>query len=90
VNFSVSSGGRYAQAVSTVEPPSAGRYRLRVQGGGDPGDPAVLLGRPVSGRLKPLLMGIVLLATGLAAALFVLLAGILGRRRAGKATSPGY
>jgi len=82
VSFNVSSGGRYAEAVRTVEPSEAGDYRLTARSGEGEGEPAVVLGEPVGGRLTRLLAGIAALAAGLAVALFMFIAALVSRRRA--------
>jgi len=45
------------------------------------GDPDVVLGKPVTGRLTPLIAGVVALLVGLGTGLFVAIAALLGRRR---------
>ena len=90
VNFNVTSGGRYAQAISTVEPSVSGDYRLRVEGDESARETAVVLGRPVGERLAGLLVGAIVLVVGLCIALFVGIVALVGRRRPDRAASPGY
>lgn len=85
-DLQVSSGGRAARAFATVRVPRAGTYEIRVHSRADGSAPAVVLGRPVAGRVLRLVLGILLLVTGLATAALVAgiaVAGALRRERAG-------
>lgn len=65
-DFTVESGGRTARAALTVKVPSDGRYRIAASGRPDAGDPAVVLGRPVTRRVLRLVLGLAALVGGLA------------------------
>jgi hypothetical protein len=64
-DFEVSSGGRTAQAWRTVEVPRAGNYRISAGPEVRAAAPAIVLGRPVSGRVLRLVFGIAALLAGL-------------------------
>jgi hypothetical protein len=71
-SFRVTSGDRTARAVSTIEVPEEGRYRIRAGAAPGADEPALVLGRPVGRRVLRLGSGIAATAGG-----FILLA-ILG------------
>ena len=64
-DFEVSSGGRTAKAWRTVEVPREGNYRISAGPEFRAAAPAIVLGRPVSGRVMRLILGIAALLAGL-------------------------
>jgi len=86
-DFDVSTGGRYAQAMATVDVPEEGPYTLAVSGSADDPSPAVVLGRPIIPRILRLIAGIAGAVAGLALlALVCALAiafAVQGRKAAG-------
>ena len=81
-SFELTGGGRAATAVRTVRVPEDGSYRIRARGRpGTAVEPAVVLGRPVGGRVLRLVLGIALAVLGFAlAALVTVLAVVLWLR----------
>lgn len=79
--FTVESGGRSAIAVSTVEVPRAGTYRVRASSRQAESEPAVVLGEPSRDRVLRLVLGIVVLGIGALAAVAALVLALLLRRR---------
>lgn len=65
-DFNVSSGGRDAQAIATVEVPEDNRYEITVSGSADAASPAVVLGKPITRRILRLIVGIAGFVAGLA------------------------
>ena len=65
-DFNVSTGGRAAQAIATVQVPEDGRYTLTVSGSADSPSPAVVLGKPITRRALRLIVGIAGSLAGLA------------------------
>ncbi len=65
-DFDVSSGGRAAQAIATVEVPEDGRYEITVTDSADAPSPAVVLGKPITRRILRLVVGIAGSVAGLA------------------------
>jgi hypothetical protein len=62
----ISSGGRAAQAIATVEVPEDGRYEITVTDSADAPSPAVVLGKPITRRILRLVVGIAGSVVGLA------------------------
>lgn len=85
-DFHVDSGSREAQAALTVEIPSAGRYQIATSGEEGAGEPAVVLGRPITRRILRLVLGLTALAAGLALGILVIavVAGLAIRGRRAK------
>lgn len=75
-NFDVSSDGRAARAYATVEVPEAGAYEITAAAGGRASEPAVVLGRPVTGRIFRLITGLAGAAGGLGLVALVCALGI--------------
>lgn len=71
-DLDVTSGGRAATAVRTVRLPEDGRYRIRVSGHPDAASPAIVLGRPITGRVVRLLLAIAAIVAGLGLGALVL------------------
>ncbi len=65
-DFNVSTGGREAQAIATIEVPADGRYEIEVRGAADAPSPTVVLGKPITPRILRLIVGIAGSAAGLA------------------------
>lgn len=65
-NFNVSTGGREAQAIATVEVPEDGGYEITVSSSADAPAPAVVLGKPITRRILRLGVGITGIVAGLA------------------------
>ena len=65
-DFNVSTGGREAQAIATVEVPEDGRYEITVSSSADAPSPAVVLGKPITRRILRLGVGIAGIVAGLA------------------------
>lgn len=65
-DFDVSSGGRAAQAIATVEVPEDGRYEITATDSADAPSPAVVLGKPITRRILRLVVGIAGSVAGLA------------------------
>lgn len=80
-SFDVTSGGRAATAVRSVQVPDEGRYRIRVANRVDAGSPAVVLGRPIVGRVLRLLVTIAAALGGLALGGLVVASAIALRAR---------
>ena len=86
-DFNVSSGGRFAQAAATVEVPEEGSYSIeagRVDAS-PASEPAVVLGRPITGRVLRLVVGIagIVAGLGLAVLVAVVAVALAARRRRG-------
>ena len=64
-SFEVDSGGRSAEAWRTVEVPREGNYRISTGPEVRAAAPAVVLGRPVSGRVTNLVLGVAATLAGL-------------------------
>ena len=64
-DFNVSSGGRAAQAAATLEAPEDGRYEIAARTGARASAPAVVLGRPITGRILRLIAGLAGIVAGL-------------------------
>jgi hypothetical protein len=88
-DFEVSSGGRTAQAWRTVDVPSKGDYRISAAPEVRAAAPAIVLGRPVTGRLVRLVLGIAAVLAGLGLGVLVGAIAIALRVRARSQPSPG-
>jgi hypothetical protein len=89
-SFEVSGGGRTAEAWRTVDVPREGRYRISAGSEVEAAAPAVVLGRPVSGRVLRLVLGIAAVFAGIGLAVLVaaiaLALRVRGRSQAGPAS----
>ncbi len=74
-DFNVSSGGREAEAIATVDVPADGRYEITVSSSAGAPSPAVVLGKPITRRILRLGVGIAGIVAGLA---LLALVGALG------------
>ena len=88
-DFEVESGGRMAEAWRTVEVPREGSYRVSAGPELRAAAPAVVLGRPVSGRVTRLVLGVAGVVAGLGLAALVAAIAIGLRVRARSQPSPG-
>ena len=80
-SFDVTSGGRAATAVRTVNVPRGGVYRLRASGRAGGASPAVVLGKPVTRRALRLVVALAAVVAGLAALALMVALWIASRRR---------
>ena len=88
-SFEVESGGRTAEALRTVEVPREGRYRISAGPEVRAAAPAIVLGRPVSGRVMRLVLGVAGVLAGLGLGALVAAIAIGLRVRARSQPSPG-
>ena len=88
-SFEVESGGRTAEAWRTVEVPREGPYRISAGPEVRAAAPAIVLGRPVSGRVMRLVLGVAGVLAGLALGGLVAAIAIALRVRARSQPSPG-
>lgn len=86
-DLDVTSGGRAATAVRTVRVPDEGLYRISVAGPVDAASPAIVLGRPLLGRIMRMLVTIAAIVAGLCLWALVLASGIALRTRAPRAST---
>ena len=88
-SFDVSSGGRTGAAWRTLDVPQEGRYRISAGPEVRAAAPAVVLGRPVTGRVLRLVLGVAAFLAGLGMAALVAAIAIGLRVRARSQPSPG-
>jgi hypothetical protein len=64
-DFNVNTGGRAAQAVATIEVPEDGLYEIGARSDAAAAAPAVVLGKPITGRVLRLIVGVAGIIAGL-------------------------
>ena len=86
-DLDITSGGRAATAIGSVRVPADGRYRIRVTSRAGAASPAVVLGRPLTGRIVRLVLAIAGAFAGLGLGALVVAIAIALRTR--DARAPG-
>ena len=82
-DFNVTTGGRAAQAVATIEVPEDGRYEISARSRAEAAAPTVVLGKPITGRVLRLIVGLagIMAGLGLLALVAALAIGLAAHRR---------
>ena len=84
-DLDIASGGRAATAIASVKLPDDGRYRIRASGREEARAPAIVLGRPIGGRVLRLLLAVAAVVAGVGLAALVAVTAIALRAREGRA-----